>query len=414
MNFLVLIACFFLTISGVYAADARTEIIMWHAMAGPYGKEINLLATKFNKSQSEYVLKPIYKGSYFETLTSYTAAFRAHQAPAIVQVPEVSRASMIFPPGVIKPVGKLLSQQKIIWQEERMWPALRAYYAKDGILQALPFNVSLPVMYYNKEALATLGETTFPKTWQEFNTLLTKIKFANYACAYTTAYPSWIHLEAFYALHGLAPNIQQNLLLQHLRRLKSWHKKHKFEYAGRVDEATSLFTSGKCILFSHSSASYRSLVDNADFTVGVAPLPIDKNSKRYANVVGGAALWVTSDLNAKVEKGIAQFFAMFLKPETQRLWYERTGYLPIVSVERDPTYSSQQSMIINMITHEWSGIKSADYLDARAQHRIRNMNDELLESLLVGNLSAEDMVIKLLKSRDYAYMRFIKNHGLIG
>ena len=53
--------------------------------------------------------------------------------------------------------------------------------------------------YYNADRLKALGYTaeTFPKTWDEFETLLTRLHQAGDRCAYTSAYPTWIHIESF-------------------------------------------------------------------------------------------------------------------------------------------------------------------------------------------------------------------------
>ena len=55
------------------AAWAQTEIQFWHAMGGNLGESVNALAEGFNKSQSEYKVVPVYKGSYTETLTAAIA-----------------------------------------------------------------------------------------------------------------------------------------------------------------------------------------------------------------------------------------------------------------------------------------------------------------------------------------------------
>src|ERR1041384_6157906 len=67
-------------------AAAATEIQWWHAMAGELGRQLELLATKFNASQSEYQVIPAYKGSYNETMTAAIFGFRSRAQPAIVQV----------------------------------------------------------------------------------------------------------------------------------------------------------------------------------------------------------------------------------------------------------------------------------------------------------------------------------------
>ena len=59
---------------GVSAAtQAATEIQWWHAMGGKLGEKVNEIAARFNASQSDYKLNPVYKGNYTETMTSAIA-----------------------------------------------------------------------------------------------------------------------------------------------------------------------------------------------------------------------------------------------------------------------------------------------------------------------------------------------------
>ncbi len=50
------------------AAQAQTEISWWHAMTGANSEVVEKIAADFNASQSDYVVKPVFKGTYPETL----------------------------------------------------------------------------------------------------------------------------------------------------------------------------------------------------------------------------------------------------------------------------------------------------------------------------------------------------------
>ncbi|HUC44965.1 MAG TPA: sn-glycerol-3-phosphate ABC transporter substrate-binding protein, partial [Hyphomicrobiaceae bacterium] len=96
---------------GLYggAASAQKEIQFWHAMGGQLGDVTNALAEEFNKSQTEFKVVPVYKGSYTDTLTAAIAAFRAKQNPHIVQVFEVGTATMMAAKGAVYPVYQLMA-----------------------------------------------------------------------------------------------------------------------------------------------------------------------------------------------------------------------------------------------------------------------------------------------------------------
>ena len=59
-----------------FAAQAQTEISWWHAMTGANAEVVEKIAGDFNASQSDYVVKPVFKGTYPETLNAGIAAFR--------------------------------------------------------------------------------------------------------------------------------------------------------------------------------------------------------------------------------------------------------------------------------------------------------------------------------------------------
>src|SRR6185436_16624013 len=67
------------------SVQAQTEIQWWHSMQGALGEALNGLADKFNASQKDYKVVTTYKGQYPESLTAAIAAFRAGNAPHLLQ-----------------------------------------------------------------------------------------------------------------------------------------------------------------------------------------------------------------------------------------------------------------------------------------------------------------------------------------
>ena len=82
MKRIALLAMIALVVVGAYA---QTTVEFWHAMTGKNGEMVQALADKFNASQKDYKVQPVYKGSYSDTMNAGIAAFRAGQAPAIIQ-----------------------------------------------------------------------------------------------------------------------------------------------------------------------------------------------------------------------------------------------------------------------------------------------------------------------------------------
>ena len=85
---------------GHYAQPARAQtprvtVEFWHGLAMPLGGILEKIATDFNESQTQYQVNPTFKGSYPETMVAAIAAFRAGNAPHIVQMFEVGTATMM-------------------------------------------------------------------------------------------------------------------------------------------------------------------------------------------------------------------------------------------------------------------------------------------------------------------------------
>src|ERR687890_1726093 len=91
-------------------ASAVVEIQWWHAMTGGNNEVVVKLANEFNASQSDYKIVPTYKGSYPDTMNAGIAAFRAGNAPHIMQVFEVGTATMMSAKGAVKPVYQLMQE----------------------------------------------------------------------------------------------------------------------------------------------------------------------------------------------------------------------------------------------------------------------------------------------------------------
>src|ERR1700748_1662723 len=135
-------------------AHAVTEIQWWHAMTGGNNDVIVKLANDFNASQSDYKVIPTYKGGYADTMNAGIAAFRAGNAPHIMQVFEVGTATMMAATGAVKPVYKLTAETGEKFDPKVYLPAITGYYSTSkGEMLSFPFNSSSTVMWVNLDAL---------------------------------------------------------------------------------------------------------------------------------------------------------------------------------------------------------------------------------------------------------------------
>src|SRR5207237_7134767 len=101
------------------------------------------LAGKFNGSQKDYRLVPTYKGQYPESMTAAIAAFRAGNAPHILQVFEVGTATMMAAKGAVVPVAKVMADAGEPFDPKAYLPTVAGYFTDlKGNMLSFPLNRS--------------------------------------------------------------------------------------------------------------------------------------------------------------------------------------------------------------------------------------------------------------------------------
>src|SRR5687768_8154874 len=201
-------------LTGARPAGAGVELRWWHAMTGGNNEVIVRLANEFNAAQSDYKIVPTYKGTYPDTMNAGIAAFRAGNAPHILQVFEVGTATMMGARGAIKPVGDMMKEAGEKFDPKAYLPAVAAYYSTaKGELLSFPFNSSTTVMWYNKDAFkkAGLNADQPPKTWPEVFEAAKKLQASGHpTCGFATAWVTWVNLEQFSVWHNVPLATKQN------------------------------------------------------------------------------------------------------------------------------------------------------------------------------------------------------------
>jgi sn-glycerol 3-phosphate transport system substrate-binding protein len=339
------------TVAPVARAQGKTKIVWWHAMPAALGEEVNRLAKEFNASQATYVVEPIFKGSYTETLTAAIAAFRAGQAPHIVQMFEVGTGSMLAAGPAVKQIWQLSQETGVALNPEQYVGPVRGYYSlPDGRLASMPFNSSTAIMWINQDAFekAGLDPAKPPATWPEVVAAAKALKEKAAApVAMTTSWPTWIQLEQYSALHNLVFATKENGFagldaelkinspqhVKHVQRLLDMAKDGTFKYSGRDNAGDALFPAGEAGIAFMSSGSRAAVLRNAKFKWGCAPLPYDPEiiASPINGVIGGASLWVmnSKDRTAAEYKGVAELFRFLAQPKVDAVWSQNTGYVPI-------------------------------------------------------------------------------------
>jgi sn-glycerol 3-phosphate transport system substrate-binding protein len=417
-----------------FTAQAQTEVQWWHSMGGALGEWVNDLAKDFNASQKDYKIVPTFKGGYDESMTAAIAAFRAGNAPDILQVFEVGTATMMGSKGAIVPVGEVMRKAGYKFDPNVYVPAVAGYYtASNGEMLSFPFNSSTPVLFYNKDAFkaAGLDPEKPPTSWPEVALAAAKLKASGHKCPFTTSWISWTQLESFSAWHnvlfatknngfgGLDTRLAFNtpLHVRHIQNLANMAKNGLFVYKGRNNAADATFVSGECAMATASSALYGSVARNGKFAYGIGTLPYypDVPGAPQNTIIGGASLWVMSGKNPDHYKGVAAFFNYLSRPEVAAASHQRTGYLPVTKAsfeltdksgfyKKNPGTDVSVTQMIRKTTDKSRGVRLGNFV------QIRTIIDEELEGVWAGKKEPKEALDNAVRRGNEQLVRFQQAH----
>ncbi len=414
------------------SAFAVTEIEWWHAMTGANNETVERIAREFSESQDEYKVTPVFKGNYAETLNAGIAAFRARQAPHILQVFDVGTGVMMAAEGAIKPVAEILSMGGQEFDKSQYLPGIVAYYSRpDGTMLSFPFNSSSPILYYNKDIFeaAGLDADNPPETWPEVFEAARQIKESGAApCGYTSTWLTWIGLENFTAWNNLQYATKENGLagtdveltintepyVRHFQNIADLAADDTFRYGGRTSEAKNLFTSGECGILTESSGGLGD-IRNSGINYGIGQLPYypDLEGAPQNTIPGGASLWVFEGKTDEEYQAVAAFFEYLSQTDVQVQLHQVSGYLPVTLAAYEQTKESgfydenpgRETPITQMMGKE----PTANSRGVRLVNlpAVRDIQNEEFERMLAGEQTAQEALDNAVRRANAAIQEAI-------
>ena len=154
------------------SAAEKTTLTFWHAMGGTNGEVLQQIVDDFNASQDEIEIKAEYQGTYDDTITKLKAAMQSDSGlPDVCQMYDVGTKFM-YDSGAVIPVEDKFESTG--YDKSSVMEVISSYYTVDGKQYAMPFNVSTPMLYYNKDVFEAAGLD--PETKNEIFELLCRIR----------------------------------------------------------------------------------------------------------------------------------------------------------------------------------------------------------------------------------------------
>jgi len=322
--------------------EGKTNISFWHAMSGSNGDELEEIVDKFNEQSDSVNVEAIYQGSYDDSLTKLRAVGGSDEAPAIVQVFEIGTKYM-SESGFITPMQEFIDEDD--FDVSNLEENILSYYELDDELYSMPFNTSNAVMFYNKDMFerAGLDPEDPPSSYTEMTEAAQKIKDEEDAYGFTMATIGWF-FEQLMANQGALyldnDNGRDGDAAEALVNSEEGYK--VFEWLNEMNEAETFrnygsdwedprgpFFAEQVGMYLDSTANVSEVIENSDFEVGTAYLPVADGMDPHGVVVGGASLWITNQVDEEEQEAAWEFVKFMTDSEIQAEWAAGTGYFPI-------------------------------------------------------------------------------------
>ncbi|MFB9324974.1 ABC transporter substrate-binding protein [Paenibacillus aurantiacus] len=331
------------------AGDEPVKVVWWHSMDGEPGQAAKQLAANFNAWHPGIRVEAVYQGTFGASLNDMQAAMDANPGPTLIQMDGASSRHLIDS-GAVKPVQQFIDAEG--YDVSALEPNIRQYATFDGQLNAMPFHISSPILYYNKTLFkeAGLDPEHPPATLAEVAEAVKQLSMGSVTRAsFATDSGSLEQLSANprteYAhkcngrtAPGWEPSVNDEAAVPAL----AWWTtlvdgEHARGLGRKTNDARKAFIAGQFAMTLDSSASLRGIVDGVGgkFEVGTVLLPVQAGTKEDVAVLGAESLWVLNNKPAAEQKAAWEFIKYLVEPKTQAEWHIQTGYFPITTKAYD-------------------------------------------------------------------------------
>ena len=140
------------------ASHAQTEVSFYYpvAVGGPITKIVDGFAADFEKENPGIKIKPIYSGSYQESITKALTAVKSGEPPVMSILLSTDMFTLIDEEAIVPIDGFIKTDDDKKWLAS-FFPAFMENSRTPDKTWGVPFQRSTIVLYYNKDAFKEAG-----------------------------------------------------------------------------------------------------------------------------------------------------------------------------------------------------------------------------------------------------------------
>ncbi len=329
------------------AATAQTTEVSFYypvAVGGPITKLVDGLAADFEKENPGIKVKPIYSGTYQESIVKALTAMKSGEAPVLSVLLSTDMYTLIDEGAIVDWTGLATSADDQAWLKS-FYPAFMENSQTGGKVWGVPFQRSTIVLYWNKEMFkeAGLDPNRAPENWKEMLQYAQKLTKRDAAGKVTqwgvqvpsSGFPYWL-FQGFttpnnVVLMNKAGNqtyYDNPAVIEALQYWVDLSQKHKVMPPGIIEWGTTPkdFFEKKIAMMWTTTGNLTNVKANAKFDFGVAMLPANK---RRGSPTGGGNFYLFKKSTPAQQQAALKFVKWITSAERAAQWGIETGYVAV-------------------------------------------------------------------------------------
>jgi sn-glycerol 3-phosphate transport system substrate-binding protein len=330
-------------------ATKPVQITFWHALTRANEEVLQKLTDQFNASQSDVKVKLVNQVAYKDNLEKFRANLASGDLPDLIQVEDTATQQMIDTQATVPAQACIEADH---YDTSDYVQRVLDRYTVNHVLWPMPFNVSNPVFFYDKNAFraAGLDPEEPPTTLDAVKADALKIKNAGYQAGFGMKLDPW-YLEQWSAKANQLYVNQQNGRAARATKtvfdnptgltIFTWMNDMVKSGAAKTNSADGpssydnlLGIRSKAVGMTIDSSATLGTISqvfasgqSGGVDLGVAPMPGPPGAGGV--LVGGGALYIVKKSTPEKQAATWKYLKFLDSPETQATFAAGTGYVPI-------------------------------------------------------------------------------------
>ncbi len=336
-------------LSALAKATKPVEVTFWHALTRANEEVLQSLTDRFNASQADVKVKLVNQIGYKENLEKFRAGLGGTDLPDVIQVEDTATQQMIDTQAILPAASCIKADH---YDTSDYVQRVLDRYTVNKVLWPMPFNVSNPVFFYDKNAFraAGLDPEKPPTTLDEVKADALKIKAAGYEAGFGLKLDPW-YLEQWSAKADKLYVNQENgrkarateTAFDNATGLSifSWMNDMVKSGAAKTNSADGPSSYDNLLgirsknvgMTIDSSATLGTITqvfsqgESGGVDLGVSPMPGPPG--KGGVLVGGGALYIVKKSAPEKQAAVWKYLKFLDDPQTQADFAAGTGYVPI-------------------------------------------------------------------------------------